>query len=766
MHVINRKGEIESISFDKILFRLKDLCYNLNLNYVNIELISKKTIEGMYDGITTKELDELTSEISANMSTIHYDYNILAGRIIISNLHKETNDSFSETMKNIFIMINNDKKYIINQNILNIIDINKEFLDNIIIHNNDYSYDYFAIKTLLHNYLLKKDNKVLERPQYMLLRTALSIHTTNMENVQETYMYLTNKYYIHATPTLFNSCLEYQQLSSCFLLDIKEDSIDGIYETLKQTAIISKYSGGIGLSISNVRSKNSFIYGTNGYSNGILPMLRIFNNSSKYVDQGGNKRPGSLAIYIEPWHADIIDFLNAKKNIGIEEHRARDLFYGLWIPDLFMNRVENDEDWCLMCPNKSTGLQNVYGNEFNLLYNYYEKAGIYVKKIKARKLWELIVELQIETGMPYMLYKDSCNEKSNQKNLGVIKCSNLCTEIIQYTSIDEISVCNLASISLPSLYNSITQTINYEQLDKIIRLMTRNLNKIIDNNYYPLKETKNSNMKHRPIGIGVQGLADLFMLLKIDFDSDEAKTINIKLFENIYYSALSESCNLAKEYGHYESYENSPIHKNILQFDMWNIENNDIKWCNLRKDIIKYGVRNSLLIAAMPTASTAQILSNTESIEPITSNIYVRRVKSGDFIMINKYLLNDLIDLKLWNEDMRNKLISENGSIQNINNIPINIKKLYRTVWEMSQKSIIDMSVDRAPYIDQSQSLNIYLDKPNLSTISSVHFYGWKKGLKTGMYYLRTKPAVNPLQFTVDKKSSELYNKNCIMCSG
>jgi ribonucleoside-diphosphate reductase alpha subunit len=627
-------------------------------------------------------------------------------------------------------------------------------LDAAIIYDRDFSYDYFGFKTLERSYLMKVEGKTVERPQHMLMRVAVGIHGEDIAAAIETYNLLSEKWFTHATPTLFNAGTPKPQLSSCFLLTMKDDSIDGIYDTLKQCAKISQSAGGIGLSVHNVRAKGSYIKGTGGTSNGIVPMLRNFDMTARYVDQGGGKRKGSFAIYLEPWHADVFDFLDLKKNHGKEEMRARDLFYAMWIPDLFMQRVENNEMWSLFCPNEAPGLAEVWGEDFERLYEKYEKEGKFRKQIKAQDLWFEILESQIETGTPYILYKDAANKKSNQKNLGTIKSSNLCTEIIEYTSPDEVAVCNLASIALPKFVTE-DGKFDHQKLYEITKVATRNLNKVIDVNYYPVIEAKNSNMRHRPIGLGVQGLADAFILLRMPFDSPEARALNADIFETIYFGAMEASMELSKVQGPYETFKGSPVSKGIFQFDMWGVTPTSGRWNweQLKQDVKKHGVRNSLLVAPMPTASTSQILGNNECFEPYTSNIYTRRTLSGEFIIANKHLMKDLMNLGLWSETMRQKLIAANGSVQNIPEIPQNIKDIYKTVWEISQKAIIDMSADRGAYICQSQSLNIHLTNPNFGKLTSMHFYAWKKGLKTGMYYLRTNAAADAIKFTLDKSA-------------
>ncbi len=754
MYVVKRDGRREAVKFDKITARIKKLCYGLN-PLVTPEKVAMKVIEGLYDGVTTSELDNLAAEVAATNTITHPDYALLASRIAVSNLHKNTKKSFSEVVKDLYEYIDpkTDKKApLISDEVYDIIIKNADILDSTIIYDRDFRYDFFGFKTLERSYLLRLKGEVAERPQQMLMRVAVGIHKDDLDSAIETYNYMSEGWFTHATPTLFNSGTPKPQMSSCFLLTTKEDSIPGIYDTLKQCAQISQSAGGIGLSIHNIRATGSYIKGTNGTSNGIVPMLRVFNDTARYVDQGGGKRKGSFAIYVEPWHADIFDFLDLRKNHGKEEQRARDLFYALWIPDLFMQRVEENGDWTLMCPNECPGLADVHGKDFEKLYKKYESEGKGRKAIKAQELWFKILESQIETGTPYMLYKDAANEKSNQKNLGTIKSSNLCTEIIEYTAPDEVAVCNLASIALPKFVAE--GKFDHEKLFKVAYRVTKNLDKVIDANYYPVAEARNSNMRHRPIGIGVQGLADTFILMRQAFESDEAKQLNKDIFETIYYAALTASKDLAIENGTYESYKGSPVSKGVLQFDMWNVKPSERwEWDLLRDEIKKNGVRNSLLLAPMPTASTAQILGNNECFEPYTSNIYTRRVLSGEFIIVNKHLLRDLVKLGIWDDRLKNKLMASNGSIQNIDEIPENIKNLYKTAWEISQKVLLDMAADRGAFIDQSQSLNIFMENANFAKLTSMHFYGWKAGLKTGMYYLRTKSATDAIKFTLDKEA-------------
>uniref|UniRef100_A0A8C3M9G8 Ribonucleoside-diphosphate reductase n=3 Tax=Passeriformes TaxID=9126 RepID=A0A8C3M9G8_GEOPR len=757
MHVVKRDGRQERVMFDKITSRIQKLCYGLNADFVDPAQITMKVIQGLYSGVTTVELDTLAAETAATLTTKHPDYAILAARIAVSNLHKETKKVFSDVMEDLYTYINphNGKHSpMISKETLDIVLANKDRLNSAIIYDRDFSYNYFGFKTLERSYLLKINSKVAERPQHMLMRVAVGIHKGDIEAAIETYNLLSERWFTHASPTLFNAGTNRPQLSSCFLLCMKDDSIEGIYDTLKQCALISKSAGGIGLAVSCIRATGSYIAGTNGNSNGLVPMLRVYNNTARYVDQGGNKRPGAFAIYLEPWHLDIFEFLDLKKNTGKEEQRARDLFFALWIPDLFMKRVETNQDWSLMCPNECPGLDDVWGEEFEKLYESYERQGRVRRVVKAQQLWYAIIESQTETGTPYMLYKDSCNRKSNQQNLGTIKCSNLCTEIVEYTSKDEVAVCNLASIAL-NMYVTPEHTYDFKKLAEVTKVIVRNLNKIIDINYYPVPEAERSNRRHRPIGIGVQGLADAFILMRFPFESPQAQLLNQHIFETIYYGALEASCELAREQGPYDTYQGSPVSKGILQYDMWNVTPSDLwDWKALKEKIAKYGVRNSLLISPMPTASTAQILGNNESIEPYTSNIYTRRVLSGEFQVVNPHLLKDLTERGLWNEEMKNQIIAHNGSIQNIPEIPDDLKQLYKTVWEISQKTILKMAADRGAFIDQSQSLNIHIAEPNYGKLTSMHFYGWKQGLKTGMYYLRTKPAANPIQFTLNKEKA------------
>jgi ribonucleoside-diphosphate reductase alpha chain len=756
MFVVKRDGRKEPMMFDKITARVRKLCYGLN-DLVDPVKVAMRVIEGLYDGVTTSELDNLAAEIAATMTTTHPDYARLAARISVSNLHKNTKKSFSETMTDLYEYINprtGKKAPLLSDEVYKVIMDNADRLDSTIIYNRDFGYDYFGFKTLERSYLLKLNGKIAERPQHMLMRVSVGIHLDDLDAAIETYELMSKKFFTHATPTLFNSGTPKPQMSSCFLLAMQDDSIDGIYDTLKQTAKISQSAGGIGLSIHNVRATGSYIAGTNGTSNGIVPMLRVYNDTARYVDQGGGKRKGSFAIYVEPWHADIFDFLDLKKNHGKEEMRARDLFYAMWIPDLFMKRVEEDGAWTLMCPNECPNLFNVHSDEFEALYLKYESERKGRKTIKARELWEKILESQIETGTPYMLYKDAANRKSNQKNLGTIRSSNLCTEIMEYTSPDEVAVCNLASIALPMFIKG--NEFDHKELFRVTKRVTKNLNRVIDRNYYPVKEAENSNFRHRPIGLGVQGLADTFIKLRMPFTSDEAKKLNQEIFETLYFAAVTASMEMAKAEGPYQTYEGSPMSKGEFQHNLWGIKDEELSgrwdWAKLRKQVLKNGVRNSLLVAPMPTASTSQILGNNECFEPYTSNIYTRRVLSGEFIVVNKHLLEDLVSLGLWTEDLKQELMRANGSIQHIEEIPQDIKDLYKTVWELSMKDIIDMSRHRGYFIDQSQSLNLFMEGATMAKLTSMHFYAWKSGLKTGMYYLRTKSAVDAIKFTVKKE--------------
>ncbi|WWD19100.1 ribonucleoside-diphosphate reductase, alpha subunit [Kwoniella shandongensis] len=750
MWIFKRDGRKEPVAFDKI----NKLSYGLDPNFVEPAEITMKVVQGIHAGITTVELDNLAAETAAYLTTKHPDYAILAARIAISNLHKETKKVFSQVVSDLYHWVNpktGKHAPMISDEVYKIVMDNKDVLDSAVIYDRDFAYNYFGFKTLERSYLLRINGKIVERPQHMIMRVAVGIHGADIEKVIETYNLMSERYFTHASPTLFNAGTPHAQMSSCFLVAMKDDSIDGIYDTLKTCAQISKTAGGIGLHIHNIRAKGSYIAGTNGYSNGIVPMLRAFDATARYVDQGGNKRPGAFAIYLEPWHADIFDFLDLRKNHGKEEVRARDLFYALWISDLFMKRVEADGDWTLMCPAECPGLADVHSEEFEKLYESYEKAGKGKKTIKAQKLWFAILEAQTETGTPFMLYKDAANSKSNQQHLGTIKSSNLCTEIIEYSAPDEVAVCNLASLALPAFVDMEKRVYDFKKLHEITKVVTKNLDRVIDRNYYPVPEARNSNMRHRPVGLGVQGLADAFMALRMPFDSPSARELNIQIFETIYHAALEASTELAQELGKYETYEGSPISKGKLQFDLWGRTPTDLwDWTELRGKIAEHGVRNSLLVAPMPTASTSQILGWNECFEPYTSMLYARRVLSGDFQVVCPWLLRDLINLGLWDDNMKNLIIAAGGSIQNIPNIPAELKAIYKTVWEISQKAVIDLAADRGAFIDQSQSLNIHLSNPSFSQLTSMHFYGWKRGLKTGIYYLRTRPSAQAIQFTID----------------
>ena len=786
MYVVKRDGRKEAVKFDKITARIVKMCYGLD-PLVSPEMVAMKVIEGLYDGVLTTDLDNLAAEVAASKTIDHPDYALLASRIAVSNMHKNTKKTFSEVVEDLYNYIDPKtglRASLIADDVYEIIKENSDVLDSSIIYDRDFRYDYFGFKTLERSYLLRLNGQIAERPQHMLMRVAVGIHKADIESAIKTYNLMSEGWFTHATPTLFNAGTPKPQMSSCFLLTMKEDSIDGIYETLKSCAKISQSAGGIGISIHDIRAKGSYIKGTNGTSNGIVPMLRVYNDTARYVDQGGGKRKGSFAIYLEPWHADIFDFLDLKKNHGKEEQRARDLFYSLWIPDLFMKRVESNGNWTLMCPHECPGLSDTFGEEFEALYEKYEREGKGRKTIKAQDLWFKVLESQIETGTPYMLYKDAANSKSNQQNLGVIKSSNLCTEIIEYTAPDEVAVCNLASIALPKFVED--GVFDHNKLFEVTYQATVNLNRIIDNNYYPVEEARNSNMRHRPIGLGVQGLADAYIMMRYPFDSPEAAQLNKEVFETIYYAAMTASKDLAKVEGPYQTFEGSPVSKGIFQFDMWGVTpSSRWEWDVLKEEVKQHGVRNSLLMAPMPTASTAQILGNNECFEPYTSNIYTRRVLSGEFIIVNKHLLRDLVKEGLWNPEMRQRLMANNGSVQNISEIPQEIKDLYKTAWEVSQKVIIEQAADRGAYICQSQSLNIFMENANFGKLTSMHFYGWKKGLKTGMYYLRTKAATDAIKFTVDKavtsqkitaktiedKQAEIACSlddpdNCEMCSG
>ncbi|KAJ1429730.1 Ribonucleotide reductase large subunit, C-terminal [Sesbania bispinosa] len=772
MYVIKRDGRQETVRFDMITARLKELSHGLNTDHCDPVLVSQKVCAGIYKGVTTTQLDELAAETAASMTTNHPDYASLAAKIVVSNLHKNTKESFSETVKIMYNHFNERsglKAPLIADDVYEIIMKNAALLDSEIIYDRDFDYDYFGFKTLERSYLLKVKGKIVERPQHMLMRVAVGIHKDDIESAVKTYHMMSQRWFTHASPTLFNAGTPMPQLSSCFLVCMKDDSIEGIYETLKECAVISKSAGGIGVSVHNIRATGSYIRGTNGTSNGIVPMLRVFNDTARYVDQGGGKRKGAFAVYLEPWHADIFEFMDLRKNHGKEEHRARDLFYALWVPDLFMKRVQSNGQWSLFCPSEAPGLADCWGEEFEKLYHRYEKEGKAKKVVQAQNLWFEILASQIETGTPYMLFKDTCNRKSNQQNLGTIKSSNLCTEVIEYSSPTETAVCNLASIALPRFVrekgvpmeshpskligsiDSVNRYFDFDKLAEITAIVTTNLNKVIDVNHYPVETAKRSNLRHRPIGIGVQGLADTFILLGMAFDSPEAQELNKEIFETIYYHALKTSSDLAEKEGPYETYTGSPLSKGILQPDMWGVmPSNRWDWDALREKISKKGVRNSLLVAPMPTASTSQILGNNECFEPYTSNIYSRRVLSGEFVVVNKHLLHDLTEMGLWSPTIKNKIIYEDGSVQKIPEIPEELKTIYKTVWEIKQKTLVDMAVDRGCYIDQSQSLNIHMDQPNFGKLTSLHFYAWSKGLKTGMYYLRSRAAADAIKFTVD----------------
>ncbi|KAK4046035.1 ribonucleotide-diphosphate reductase subunit rnr1 [Microbotryomycetes sp. JL201] len=763
-YVYKVHGRRELVAFDKITARINKLCYGLDVNHLEPIEITKRVIAGVYQGVTTVELDNLAAETAAAMTTRHPDYAILAARIAISNLHKETRKTFSHVIDDLYTYVNPKNgrpSSMISKDTYEVIMANADRLNSSVIYDRDFGYNYFGFKTLERSYLLRINGKVAERPQHMLMRVAVGIHGSDIDRVIESYNYMSERYFTHASPTLFNAGTPHPQLSSCFLVTMKEDSIEGIYDTLKTCALISKTAGGIGLSIHNIRATGSYIAGTNGYSNGIIPMLRVYNNTARYVDQGGNKRPGAFAIYLEPWHADIFDFLDLRKNHGKEEVRARDLFFALWIPDLFMERVEEAGDWPLFCPAEAPGLHEVYGDDFKELFTKYEKEGRAKKTIPAQKLWYAILEAQVETGNPFMLYKDAANTKSNQKNLGTIKSSNLCTEIIEYSAPDECAVCNLASIALPTFIKN--GAYDFKKLHEVVKVVAFNLNRIIDVNFYPVQEAKNSNMRHRPIGIGVQGLADVFMAMRLPFDSPDARRLNLQIFETIYHAAIESSCDIARDYaaahpgedGWYPSYKANggcPASQGLLQYDLWNVTPTDLwDWTELKRKVAAHGLRNSLVCAPMPTASTSQILGFNECFEPYTSNIYSRRVLAGEFQIVNPWLLRDLVDRGLWNDNMKNTIIAHNGSIQSIPGMPADLKAIYKTVWEISQKTILDLAADRGAFIDQSQSLNIHLSSPTMAQLTSMHFYGWKKGLKTGMYYLRTRAAVGAIKFTVDQ---------------
>ena len=752
MKVTKRNGNVVDMKFDSVTARISKLTKGLS-EHASADKIAQQVFSSMYDGMHTQEIDTLSSEICIGMMTEHPDYEILATRIVASNIQKIVPSSFSESMR-LLKSIN-----FLSTDVWNVVSKNKKFLNQSIKKDNDYTFGYFGIKTLEKSYLQKVDGKIVESPQFMFMRVSIGIHMDDLDRVIETYNYMSAGNFIHATPTLFNAGSCNPQMSSCFLVAMKEDSIDGIYDTLKSCAQISKWAGGIGLHIHNVRAAKSQIRGTNGVSDGIIPMLKVFNSTARYVNQSG-KRKGSIAVYIEPWHADIMEFLELRLNQGDEEARTRDLFTALWIPDLFMKRVEANGSWSLFCPDTARGMSDVYGDEFDALYMKYESLGYATRTLPASQVWLAVLRSQTETGTPYMLYKDACNRKSNQKNLGTIKCSNLCTEIVEYTDKDETAVCNLASVALPACVNKETGEFDYEKLRTVVRIMTRNLNRVIDRNYYPVPEARASNMRHRPVGLGVQGLADVFNICDVPFDSEEARKMNIAIFETIYYAALEESARLAKEEGPYETYEGSPASRGQLQFDMWEnpVFSGKYDWPKLKNEIKKHGLRNSLLVAPMPTASTSQILNNNECIEPYTTNIYLRRTLAGEFVVINRHLVKKLRDLGLWSRELKNTMIRESGSVQNIKEIPDSVKLVYKTVWEISQRSLIDMARDRGCFIDQSQSLNLFVENPTTAKLSSMHMYSWKQGLKTGIYYLRSKAKSRPVQFSIEPVE-------CLMCS-
>ena len=756
--IITRSNSEEPFSASKLKSTLLKLSSNLS-DHIDMDHIMTKISEGLSRKMKIDELVKLVSETIAYMNMLHPDYSTLAARVLVNCLHKTTFDDIEQYASLLYSFKGkNDVEHsLLAKDTYEVFIKHKEFLNEIIDYSRDLEYDFFGFRTLERSYLLKVRGEIKERPQQMIMRVAIGIHGDNKERIKETYDLMSQKWFTHATPTLFNAGTIKPQMSSCFLLSMKDDSIDGIYDTLKQTALISKTAGGIGISVSCIRAKGSYIAGTNGISNGLVPMLRVYDMTARYVDQGGGRRKGSFAIYLEPWHADIFEFLHLKKNHGKEEMRARDLFYAMWTPDLFMKRVEQDGDWTLMCPKECPRLQDTWGEEFEKLYTTYEQKGMGRKTIKARKLWNEIVQSQVETGTPYMVYKDACNRKSNQQNLGTIRCSNLCTEIVEYTSPEEVAVCNLASLALPKFLTS-ENKFDFQKLIEVMRVVVRNLNRVIDYNYYPVQEAKNSNLKHRPMGIGVQGFADLLAILKLDFDSKEALELNAQIFETMYYAGVTESVELAKIEGPYESFKGSPASKGILQFDMWGVKASMYDWDLVKKEVMKFGMRNSLLLAPMPTASTSQILGNNETFEPFTANVYSRRVLSGEFICINKHLVRDLVKLNLWTSDLRQQILANSGSIKSIKTIPEKIRRLYRTVWELPQKALINLAVGRGPFIDQSQSLNIFMESPQVNKISSMHFYGWKKGLKTGMYYLRSRPAVDAIKFTVDYEKLKTGN--------
>ncbi|KAG8465399.1 hypothetical protein KFE25_002706 [Diacronema lutheri] len=763
MFVVKRDGRHEPVMFDKITARIKKLCYGFDPAVIEPVIIAQKVIVGVFNGVSTVQLDDLAAQTAAYMTTQHPDYARLAARIAVSNLHKMTDKSFAATMRKLHEYVDpktGKRASLVSDEVVQIIDENAAQIDGWIVYDRDFEYDYFGFKTLERSYLLRMHGQVVERPQHMLMRVSIGIHKRDMASVLETYNYMSERWFTHATPTMFNAGTPQPQMSSCFLLQMQEDSIAGIFETLKLCAKISKAAGGIGLSATDIRATGSYIKGTGGQSNGLVPMLRVFDSTARYVDQGGGKRKGAFAVYLEPWHADVFEFLELRKNTGKEELRARDLFYALWIPDIFMKRVEANGQWPLFCPHECPGLADSWGDAFEAKFCEYERAGKAKRSVPAQELWFAILDSQIETGTPYMLYKDACNRKSNQQNLGTIRCSNLCTEVVEYTAPDEVAVCNLASIALPRFVPDDGGAFDHALLQKISYTVARNLNRVIDHNYYPVEEARRSNMRHRPVGIGVQGLADAFIKLRLPFDSDAAKQLNREIFETIYFGALSASCDLAKEEGPYETYEGSPVSQGILQFDMWGVTPTDRHdWAGLRAKIATHGVRNSLLVAPMPTASTAQILGNNECFEPYTSNIYTRRVLAGEFTVVNKYLLRELMERGLWTDSIRNQIIAHNGSVQNIREIPTDVKAIYKTCWEIKQRDLIDMAADRGAFIDQSQSFNVFVQDANYGKLSSMHFYSWKKGLKTGMYYLRSRGAAEAIKFTVDQTALKAKDK-------
>lgn len=752
--LVKRDGSSEAYSADKVSKLLKSLIYDLAEEHISIQEVTDRVSAGITDNIKTTDLLTLVAETLAYRAILHPDYSILAARVAMTGLHKTTHEKLGDYARAIFHYKDKTGRdcSLLSEETYKVFIEHEAELQKMVDYKRDFNYDFFGLKTLEKSYFFRVNGEIAERPQQMLLRVSIGIHGDNLSAVEETYRLMSEKWFTHATPTLFNAGMNNPQMSSCFLLSMVADSINGIYDTLTRCALISKSAGGIGVSVSCIRAKGSYIRGTNGYSNGLVPMLRVFDVTARYVDQGGGKRKGSFAMYLEPWHADIFDFLNLKKNHGKEEMRARDLFFAIWTPDLFMQRVEADEDWTLMCPAECPGLQDTWGDEFNALYTGYERAGKGRRTIKARLLFNEIIQAQIETGVPYMLYKDACNRKSNQQNLGTIRCSNLCTEIVEYTSPDEVAVCNLASIALPKFVDKKAKTFDYQKLIEVTATIVRNLNKVIDRNYYPVPEARKSNMRHRPVGLGVQGFADALAMMRFDYDSPEALDLNAKIFETIYFAACQESKNLAIKDGAYETFPGSPASKGVLQFDMWGVKPSMYDWDALKAEIVKVGMRNSLLVAPMPTASTSQILGNNETFEAFTSNVYSRRVLSGEFICVNRHLIEELISLNLWTDNIRQKILAFNGSIQKITEIPEDVRRLFRTVWEIKQKAVIDLAISRGPFIDQSQSLNIHISEPDTAKISSMHFHGWRNGLKTGMYYLRSRPAADAIKFTVNEQ--------------